>query len=56
MADNPAASGADDVDVPEEQKNLSKEEAAESKQLDTVTDFAEEVEICLLYTSPSPRD
>lgn len=28
----------------EEQKNLSKEQAAESKQLDAVTDFAEEEE------------
>jgi hypothetical protein len=44
MADaRSSPSGAvDEVDAVEEQKNLSKEQAAESKQLDAVTDFAEE--------------
>lgn len=42
---DPSHNGADDVDQVEEQKNLSKEQAAESKQLDAVTDFAEDEEM-----------
>jgi hypothetical protein len=42
MADSNAADDVDTVD--DQQKNLSKEQAAESKQLDAVTDFVEEQE------------
>ena len=45
MADASSSHADDGVDVDEQQKNLSKEQAAESKQLDTVTDFAEDEEM-----------
>jgi NACalpha-BTF3-like transcription factor len=47
MSDPAAAAGAGDdlPDVDESTKNLSKEQAAESKQLDTVTDFVEDREM-----------
>jgi len=46
MSDPAAAAAGDDVpEVDEASKNLSKEQAAESKQLDTVTDFVEDREM-----------